>query len=122
MKRTNPIKPNFCVCVAGLLLVGVMGCWLYARVTKLLGDLSGATTVGQAQEAAVGLLAHMIGGGSLLFPITSGLVAWGIKLLDERPPDEPTVPASVMLAFIEGQGAAAVAGATRLADDLETRR
>lgn len=121
MKRKNPLKPNFCVCVAGLLATGVMGCWLYARVTKLLGELSGAETVGQAQDAAIGLLAHIVGGGSLLLPITSGLVAWGIKLLDERPPDQPMVPANVVLAMIDAQGAAAVAGATRLADDLEKR-
>ena len=119
----NPVKPNFLACVAGLLIVGFMALWLYSRVTELLGQLSAAATVGEAQQAAFGLLGHVVGGGSLLVPVVSGLVAWGIKLLDEKPEPGPTVPADVHGRVIEMvlQGGRDVDAAERLARDIEER-
>lgn len=120
----NPIKPNFLACVVGLLAVGLMSLWLYARVTTLLAALSAAETVGEAQQAAVALLSHIIGGGSILVPVVSGLVAWGIKLLDEHPEPGATVPADVHQGVVEMllADARTTADAERLAHDVERNR
>ena len=97
----NPVKPNFLACVVGLLLTAFMGMWLYNRVTKLLGELAGAATVGEAQQSAYALVGHIVGGGSVLVPVVAGIVAWGIKLLDEQPEPGPTVPADVHRQIVE---------------------
>ena len=120
----NPVKPNFLACVVGLLLTALMGMWLYSRVTKLLGELAGASTVGEAQQSAFSLVAHIVGGGSVLVPVVAGLVAWGIKLLDEKPEPGPTVPADVhgrIVELILADGRNTVAQAEGLAATLERR-
>ena len=118
----NPVKPNFLACVVGLLLTAFMGMWLYNRVTKLLGELAGAATVGEAQQSAFSLVAHIVGGGSVLVPVVAGLVAWGIKLLDEQPEPGPTVPADVHRRIVElilADGRQTVAETEGLAATLE---
>lgn len=91
----SPIKPNFLCCLFALLIVGLLAMWLYSSVTDTLKELMTAETVGEAQRAALALMGHVVGGGSLLVPVVSGIVAWGIKLLDERPEPGPTVPADM---------------------------
>lgn len=118
----NPIKPNFLCCLFGLLLVGLLAMWLYSSVTDTLKALMTAATVGEAQRAALSLMGHVVGGGSLLVPVVSGIVAWGIKLLDERPEPGPTVPADMHRQVIElvlADGRQVVDQTRRLAGDVE---
>ena len=111
----NPIKPNLWFVVAALVTLGFMSKALYQGaleiIPQVLGQpeavaaaegedgnkgatLAGDIAKGDVQGALIQLLLHIIG-GQLLLPIIAGLVAMGVKLLDEKPePAEGTVPKS----------------------------
>ena len=105
------LKPNFILVVAALLFMA----WLYKDMVLVLvdsamalvnagaiapaDDTPGAVVaaaedaVAQTKNAAFNFLGAVVG-SVLLMAIVSGLVMALGKLLDERPPEAPTVPAS----------------------------
>ena len=110
-------KVNLWFVVAALLALGWMSKGLYQGALEVIpqvlgqpeavaaaaggegGQQQGATLAGDiakgdVQGALIQLLLHIIG-GQLLLPIIAGLVAMGVKLLDEKPDAAPaTVPAA----------------------------
>ena len=125
-------KPNLALVLVALLCMAWISKELYAGaldiIPQVLGTaaaedapeggstLAGDIAAGDVKGALIQLLLHIIG-GQLLLPIVAGLVAMGVKLLDEKPADKPTVPASthehttgLLMAQADANGKALMSG------------
>lgn len=110
-RLAGPIKPNLICVVLALLAMAWLSVGLYEGALDVVplvlggsaeadgaadgggGTLAADIAEGDTRGALIQLLLHIIG-GQLLLPVVAGLVAMGVKLLDEKPADAPPVPAA----------------------------
>ena len=89
----NPLKPNLCIVVIALLAMAWIGYKVYVGLFDAIPTLLNPDAgTGDVKDGIIQILLHLLT-GTLLIPIAGGLVAMGVKLLDEGPA-EPGVPAS----------------------------
>lgn len=95
MKPENPmmrLKPNLIIVIGALVALAFIGRDLYGSIIDAMSALTSAETPVASLEAMNTLLLHLLG-ATLLVPIVTTLGGMGIKLLDEKPEHQRTVPA-----------------------------
>ena len=103
-RLANPLKPNLLAVLLALCWLAWLGKDLYDGIIGAMQALTNAPESPTAHlEAMNTLLLHLVG-ASVFMPIIAGLVAFGVKLLDEKPEPQPTVPATTHEAALRRLG------------------
>ena len=86
------VKTNLVFVLLALCFLAWLGRDIYHLIVEVVQSLNAAETRADFLEATNALLLHLLA-GTLILPFITVVGGMGIRLLDEKPEQHPTVPA-----------------------------
>lgn len=103
MKARNPLRTNLIICLAFLVAIGGIYTYTYDRMMDIyVAAVEGDETTSGEYEKAMGQIVQMAIKGHQWAAIVTIIGGIAVKLADEKPPPEPSVPLDAHMALING--------------------